>query len=36
MVSRLYNGIDIPKCDRTLVAINNWISKELERKEKSR
>ncbi|PKK71778.1 hypothetical protein RhiirC2_827046, partial [Rhizophagus irregularis] len=36
MVSRLYNGIDIPKCDGTLAAINNWISKELERKEKSR
>ncbi|EXX69086.1 uncharacterized protein OCT59_004738 [Rhizophagus irregularis] len=33
MVSRLYNGIDIPKCDRTITAINNWIDKELEKKE---
>jgi hypothetical protein len=33
MVSRLYNGIDIPKCDRTIMAINNWIDKELEKKE---
>ncbi|CAB4443714.1 unnamed protein product [Rhizophagus irregularis] len=33
MVSHLYNGIDIPKCDRTITAINNWIDKELEKKE---
>ncbi|PKK75919.1 hypothetical protein RhiirC2_773058 [Rhizophagus irregularis] len=34
MVSRMYNNIDIPKCDKTLTAIKNWINKELERKEK--
>ena len=33
MVFRLYNNIDIPKCDKTLTAIKDWISKELERKE---
>ncbi|CAB4412329.1 unnamed protein product [Rhizophagus irregularis] len=35
MVSRLYNGIDIPKCNRTLTAIKNWTNKELERREKN-
>ncbi|PKC57780.1 hypothetical protein RhiirA1_540503 [Rhizophagus irregularis] len=34
MVSRMYNNIDIPKCDKTLTAIKNWINKELERKDK--
>jgi hypothetical protein len=34
MVSCMYNNIDIPKCDKTLIAIKNWINKELERKEK--
>jgi len=36
MVSRLYNGIDIPKCNRTLNANKNWKNKELERREKNR
>lgn len=30
----MYNNIDIPRCDKTLTAIKNWINKELERKEK--
>ncbi|GBC13852.2 uncharacterized protein OCT59_000009 [Rhizophagus irregularis] len=34
MVSRMYNNIDIPKCDTTLTVIKNWINKELERKDK--
>jgi hypothetical protein len=34
MVSRMYNNIDIPKCDKMLTAIKNWINKELERREK--
>ena len=34
MVSRLYSGIDIPKCNKTLTAINNWIDEELEKKER--
>ena len=25
IVSRLYNNINIPKCDKTLTAIKNWI-----------
>jgi hypothetical protein len=36
MVLHLYNSIDIPKCDKTLTAIKNWISKELERKENNK
>ena len=33
MVSRMYNNIDIPRCDKTLIAIKNWINRELERRE---
>lgn len=33
MVSRMYNNVDIPRCDNTLMAIKNWIDKELKRKE---
>jgi hypothetical protein len=36
MVSRLYNGVDVPKCDKTLTAIKNWISKESEKMEKNK
>ena len=35
MVSRIYNNVDIPKCDKTLDAITKWINQELERKEKN-
>ena len=34
MVFRIYNNIDIPKCNGTLTAIKDWIDKELEKKEK--
>ena len=34
MVSHLYSGIDIPKCNKTLTAINNWIDEELEKKDR--
>uniref|UniRef100_U9THP9 Uncharacterized protein n=1 Tax=Rhizophagus irregularis (strain DAOM 181602 / DAOM 197198 / MUCL 43194) TaxID=747089 RepID=U9THP9_RHIID len=33
MVSRLYNGVDVPK---TLTAVRNWISKESEKMKKTR
>lgn len=32
MVSRMYNNIDVPKCGMTLMAVKNWISGELKRK----
>jgi hypothetical protein len=35
MVSRIYNGVDIPKCDKTLDAVIKWINLELEKKEKN-
>ena len=35
MVSRIYNNVDIPKCNKTLDAITKWINLELERKEKN-
>lgn len=35
MVSRLYNNLGIPKCDKTLSAIKSWINKELEKKQKN-
>jgi len=28
MVSKMYNGIDIPICNNTIDAINSWIEKE--------
>ncbi|CAJ0632543.1 12732_t:CDS:2 [Entrophospora sp. SA101] len=27
MISKIYNGTDIPKCNNTLDAINSWIDK---------
>jgi hypothetical protein len=33
MVSCLYNNINVLKCNDTLAAIKNWISKELKKKE---
>ena len=32
MIFYMYNNIDIPKCDKTLTAIKNWIDKESEKK----
>jgi len=33
MVSRIFNNIDIPKCDKTLSAIIEWIKLELEKRD---
>jgi len=35
MVSRIFNNVDIPKCDKTLTAIIKWINLELEKREKN-
>ena len=35
MVSRIFNNVDIPKCDKTLSAIIKWINLELEKREKN-
>src|SRR5207248_1297959 len=35
MVSRIFNNVDLPKCDKTLTAIIRWINLELEKREKS-
>jgi hypothetical protein len=33
MVSRIINNVDIPKCDKTLSAIIEWINLELKKQE---
>ena len=31
MVSHMFNSVDVPKCDKTLSAIMEWIDQELKK-----